>query len=108
MKEKIHKYKFKSEVWIYSGGKAEWYFVTLPKNDSDEIKFWSAGRKAGWGSVRIKAKIGKTEWETSVFPERGSGCFILPLKAMVRKAEKITEGKVITVTVAHTTGKFFV
>lgn len=36
-------------------------------------------------------------WNTSIFPQRESGGFILPVKAAVRKAEGIGEGDEVTV-----------
>lgn len=90
-------YKFRAEVWLYKA-EAAWHFVTLPKELSKEIKFFAALPKRGWGSVRVKVTIGDTSWATSIFPDSKSGCYLLPLKADVRKKEKIAEGKTITVT----------
>ncbi|MEZ5231631.1 MAG: DUF1905 domain-containing protein [Acidimicrobiales bacterium] len=52
----------------------------------------------GFGSVRVEATIGATVWRTSVFPDRGSGCYVLPLKQAVRKAEGLLDGDPATVT----------
>jgi hypothetical protein len=60
---------------------------------------WVHGRK-GFGSARVEAVIGDTRWKTSVFPHKESGGWILPVKASVRKAEGLTEGDRITVTVS--------
>jgi hypothetical protein len=45
----------------------------------------------------VTASTGKTKWNTSVFPEKKSGSFVLPIKMEVRKAEKISAGKTIQV-----------
>lgn len=89
-------FKFKAKVWLYQGP-TTWYFVTLPKAESEQIRFHGAEKMAGWGSVRMHVTIGKTKWDTSVFPEKKSGCYILPLKAAVRKAEDIEENDTITI-----------
>lgn len=93
---KIPTFKFKAEVWLFQGPTA-WHFVSLAKALSEQIRFHAAEKIAGWGSVRIRASIGKTTWDTSVFPEKKSGCYILPLKASVRKAEGIKENDTIRV-----------
>ncbi|EMY77446.1 PF08922 domain protein [Leptospira weilii serovar Ranarum str. ICFT] len=43
-----------------------------------------------WGMIPVTAKIGVTSWNTSIFPEKNSTKYVLPLKADVRKKEKIT------------------
>jgi hypothetical protein len=53
--------------------------------------------KAGWGSVRVTAKIGSTKWTTSIFPDKALGTFLLPLKAQVRKAEDLFDGSEVNV-----------
>ncbi len=92
-------YNFKAKIWVYSG-KSAWFFVTLPRDVSDEIKFFAGGSKRpGWGSVRVTAKIGKTEWKTSIFPDAKRGAYLLPVKSAVRKAEKIAEDDQVSVTI---------
>ena len=45
--------------------------------------------KRGWGSLPVTVTIGKTSWKTSIFPDAKAGAYLLPLKADVRKKEKI-------------------
>lgn len=47
----------------------------------------------GWGMIPVNARIGKTEYYTALWPKDGK--YVLPLKAVVRKAEKIDEGDTI-------------
>lgn len=49
----------------------------------------------GWGSLPVMATIGKTSWKTSIFPDKKSESYLLPLKAEVRKKEKIYEDQTI-------------
>lgn len=44
------------------------------------------------GSVYVEATIGATTWRTSLFPSKAVGGWLLPLKAAVRKKEKLAEG----------------
>ncbi len=44
---------------------------------------WLDG-KPGFGSIRVTARIGETAWATSVFPDKASGGWVLPVKKAVR------------------------
>jgi hypothetical protein len=83
-----------SPLWKYSGESA-WHFITLPADVSARIKFLQSGRRE-FGSVRVLVTIGKSTFETSVFPDSKSGCYLLPVKASIRKAEKIGHGDAVT------------
>lgn len=82
----------------WSGDKASWFFVILTGDVVGEIHYAAMGRTGGFGSVKVRATIGDTTWETSVFPSKESGGFVLPVKAAVRKAESITEGDTVSLT----------
>lgn len=82
-------------VWIWRGNhpdgtptKAAWYFLTIAGDVAQAIRA-SSGRKAGFGSVRVTATIGTTSWQTSLFPAKELGGYLLPLKAAVRKSERL-------------------
>jgi hypothetical protein len=87
-------FTLRSELWIYQG-KAAWFFVTVPEKESAKIKFFSADVKRGWGSVRVSVKIGDTQWNTSIFPDSKSGTYLLPVKAEIRKKEKLKAGDMV-------------
>lgn len=87
-------YKFKAKLWVYPGDKAAWRFITVPKDASAEIKK-KIKLKNGFGSIRVKANIGKTSWDTSIFPDSKSGTYLLPVKASVRRAEGLEDGDVV-------------
>ena len=88
--EIMNSFPFTAALWKYSGESA-WHFITLPADVSARIKFLQSGRR-GFGSVRVRATLGNSTFETSVFPDSKSGCYLLPVKASVRKAEKIGHG----------------
>ncbi|HUR25376.1 MAG TPA: DUF1905 domain-containing protein [Candidatus Thermoplasmatota archaeon] len=90
-------YRLRGKVWTYEGGAAGgWHFVTLPKGPAKEIRMLLGGATGrGWGSVRVSATIGATTWQTSIFPDKKAGSFLLPLKAEVRQAEGIGAGDTI-------------
>ena len=91
-------YKIRTKVWLYAG-MAGWHFVNLPKNQSKEIKKLFGVMAAGWGSLPVIVTIGKTSWKTSIFPDKKSGTYLLPLKAEVRKKEKIVNGDTINFSI---------
>lgn len=80
-------------------GKGAWFFITLPKKQSKQIKPLTSHRKHGWGSVRVAATIGDTTWNTSVFPDSKAGAYLLPVKAEVRKKQQIESGHSISVRI---------
>ena len=93
----MNSFPFTSQLWRYSGESA-WHFVTLPLDVSTRIKFLQTQRR-GFGAVRVLATIGASHFETSVFPDSKSGCYFLPVKASVRKAEKKGHGDEVSVSV---------
>lgn len=86
-------FKFNAELWLYKAPKAAWHFITVPLNIASEIYFRDDINKFGWGSVKVSAKIGRSELETSIFPDKKSGCYFLPVKAEIRKKENLIVGK---------------
>ena len=89
---------FTSLLWIWKGSDAagRWYFVTVPEEESGEIKAHAFGSPRGLGSVRVEATIGDVSWRTSVFP-LNSGGYILPVKKEVRCRAGIAAGDDVTV-----------
>ena len=49
------------------------------------------GKRRAFGSVKVIARIGNSEWSTSVFPQK-DGRWLLPVKSAVRRAEGIEDG----------------
>jgi hypothetical protein len=85
-------YTMRSKVWLYPGppaGGGAWHFVNVDKKKSREIKKKYGMGRRGFGSVPVSVTIGKTSWRTSIFPDKKSGTYVLPLKAEVRKKEGI-------------------
>lgn len=86
-------FKIITKIWLYDGH-AAWHFATIDAPTSKAIKALQTGPRRGWGSVKVTAKIGKTSWTTSIFPDKNE-TYLLPIKASVRKAEKLsTEDKI--------------
>lgn len=88
--------EFNGKIW-YWRGPAPWYFVTVPTKQSRDLKSILGFVTYGWGMIPVVARIGKTEWKTSMFPKDGH--YIVPIKAIVRKAENLEEGDNVTVQI---------
>jgi hypothetical protein len=86
--------EFSGKIWFWRGP-APWYFVTVPARQSRDIKEISALVTYGWGVIPVHARIGKTEWKTSLFPKDGR--YLLPIKVHVREVENLDEGDRVAV-----------
>lgn len=75
-----------------------WQFITIPKNHSKMISKTYSEMKRGWGSLPVMVTVGKTKWKTSIFPDKKTNTYLLPLKAEVRKKENINLGDTISLT----------
>jgi hypothetical protein len=76
-------------------GPAPYYYLAVPDEESADIREVAAMATYGWGVIPVLARIGDTDFETSLFPKDGG--YLLPLKAAVRRPRQITAGDEITV-----------
>jgi hypothetical protein len=86
--------EFTAEMWFWRGP-SPWHFVTVPEDGCRELQAASSLVSYGWGMIPVSARIGTTNWTTSLFPK--DGAYIVPVKAWVRKAERIDVGDTVTV-----------
>jgi len=86
--------EFSGEIWFWKGP-APWFFVTVPAEQSRDLKAISEFVTYGWGVIPVHVRIGKTAWQTSLFPK--DGLYLVPIKASVRKAENLEEGDKVTI-----------
>ncbi|HEU4324519.1 MAG TPA: DUF1905 domain-containing protein [Roseiflexaceae bacterium] len=85
--------EFSGTIWFWKGP-APWYFVTVPAEQGRDLRAVAGLVTYGWGVIPVRVRIGTTEWTTSLFPKDGS--YLVPIRANVRKAEKIGEGDSVT------------
>lgn len=78
--------EFSGTMWFWRGP-SPWHFVTVPEPECTELKFVSASVTYGWGMIPVGARIGQSEWATSLFPKDGR--YVLPVKSWVRDAERL-------------------
>ena len=96
-----------AQLWIWTTDKApaSWHFLTLDGEVAEAIhalalmRRLEGGRKRGWGSIKVRATVGDTSWETSIFPAKEMGSWLLPVKLAVRKAEGLVARDLVRVVV---------
>jgi hypothetical protein len=90
-RERFH---FTAELWRWPGsdGAGTWHFLRIAGEVAEAISELALmrrlehGKRRGWGSLKVEARIGDTEWATSIFPEKDK-TWLLPVKKSVRSAE---------------------
>lgn len=87
------KFEFEAKVMRWPGNVALFYCL-LPVSAATEITEVTQGLRRGFGSVRVDAACGDTQWRTSVFMDKKSDSYLMLLKKEVRKAESLHEGAV--------------
>jgi len=86
--------EFDGEIWYWKGT-APHHFVTVPAEQCLALQDISKLVTYGWGMIPVQVQIGTSKWKTSLFPKQGR--YIVPLKASIRKAEKLEQGDTVTV-----------
>lgn len=86
--------KFQGEIF-YWRGPAPYLYVAVPDGPSREIKAISAAVTYGWGVIPVRARLGKTEWKTSLFPKDGR--YLVPIKKSVQQAEQVDVGDNVSI-----------
>lgn len=75
-------------------GPAPYHFVPLPLDAADLVDEVKA-EVVYWGVVPVRARIGGTDFTTSMFPREET--WFLPVKDAVRRAERVELGDVVEV-----------
>ena len=88
---------FTATLW-QTESTAPWVFVSLPQDLSDEIRAQPRPPRPGFGSIRVDVTIAGVTWQTSIFPEKNDGPYVLPVKKAVRAAAHVEIGDELVVT----------
>ena len=91
-------YTMRSKIVPYPG-MGGWHFLVLPKVQSETIQKNFSQAKRGWGSLPVSVTLGKTVWKTSIFPDKKSGTYLLPIKSEVRRKEDVRAGETVSFTI---------
>lgn len=100
-------YVVTAQLWLWKSDKApaSWHFLSIGGEVAEAIhalalmRRLESGRKRGWGALKVHVTIGTTSWDTSIFPDKSSGGWLLPVKSAVRKAEALVAGDEVQITV---------
>lgn len=93
------------EIWHSPENGSAGGYVRIAGEAADAIRVaaitgqWMNGGKRHFGSAKVTSTIGATTWANSVFPEKGSESWFMPIKLAVRKAEGLSEGDRVAITV---------
>ncbi len=85
---------FEGELWHWRGP-APHHFITVPREAATALHAVSAEVTYGWGMIPVRVRIGASTFETSLFPKDGG--YVLPIKAVVRAAERLDDGDSVAV-----------
>jgi hypothetical protein len=78
-------------------GPAPYLFVAVPDKYVGEVAYAARLASYGWGCVPVEARIGTTDFTTSLFPRNGT--WLLPVKVAIQKAERIGLGDRVAVVI---------
>jgi hypothetical protein len=81
---------------IYWRGPSPFHFVTVPDEESGAIEAVSSLVTYGWGAIPVMARVGRTNFTTSLFPQ--GELYLVPIKAAVRRAEGLELGDSVAVS----------
>lgn len=76
-------------------GPAPFLFVPVPEALAGEVAWAARLASYGWGCVPVAARIGATEFATSLFPRHGT--YMLPVKVAVQRTEQVGLGDLVSV-----------
>jgi hypothetical protein len=92
------KYVFTNKVWQHSGP-GGWFFISIPKEISSDIRELHRSEEEGWGRLKAIAKINQLDWETAIWFDSKNQEYLLPLKSKIRKDLGIQIGNDVTVEI---------
>ncbi len=86
---------FCGELWHWRGP-APYHFVTVPEEGCAALLAVAPAVSYGWGMIPITARIGSTQWTTSLFAR--DGAYIVPIRDSVRRGEDLEVGRQVAVS----------
>ncbi len=86
----------------WQGDRGTYHLVVITGEAAEQITMHARlhrlefGSQRGFGSVKVMAQIGETEWKSSVFPQQKQSEWILLVSKKVMRAEDLAEGDPVT------------
>jgi hypothetical protein len=91
------RFRFDGELILWRGP-SPYHFVRVPAAEAAQIREVAPLVTYGWGVIPVRATIGRTSFETSLFPRDGG--YLLPVRDRVRLAERLALGDAVDVELA--------
>ena len=88
---------FSAELFEWRGP-APFFWLSLPVDVCDYVRAEAREASYGWGAIPVAARIGGTQWETSLLPRDGG--YVLPVKKDVRAREQFGDGDTVAVSMS--------
>ena len=88
----------------WQGERGTYHLVTITGAQAEALQAHEAmhrlefGARRGFGSVKVTARIGDTEWTTSVFPQKQRSEWVLLVSKKVMRLEDLAEGDPVELT----------
>ena len=76
-------------------GPAPFLFAAIPDAHIGAIRYAAMTESYGWGVVPVLAKVGESEFATTLFPRDGT--YLLPIKVAVQRSDRVGLGDRIDV-----------
>lgn len=89
--------------WTNEAENSSVAFIVLPDAAAEALTGYEIarrlelGKRRGFGSVKVQARIGGTSWPTSCFPQKGGGGWFMAVKKPVCIAEDLQDGEPVEV-----------
>lgn len=92
------RYQFPTKMWRHNatGG---WFFASVPKIISKEIREHFKWQEEGWGRLKASAQIEALKWETAIWFDTKKNTYLLPIKADIRKKLNLEINKDFEITI---------
>ncbi|MFZ4715196.1 MAG: DUF1905 domain-containing protein [Bacteriovoracaceae bacterium] len=99
-------YFFRGKLWKHNGP-GGWCFITVPKVHSRKIRKIHISSEEGWGRLKTLAIIGESSWKTAIWFDTKADAYLLPVKSLIRKQEKLQVGTKFEVRLKFEFEKWF-
>ncbi len=94
----VENLSYKTQLSRWQGDRGTYHLVMIEGDAAEQITMHARihrleyGKQRGFGSVKVIARIGATEWKSSVFPQNKSHEWVLLVSKKVMRAEDLAEG----------------
>jgi hypothetical protein len=80
---------------VYWRGPSPFHFVAVPPDGAELLHVVAPVATYGWGVIPVTVTIGRTTFQTSLFPRDGG--YLVPVKDAVRRAERLELGDMLDI-----------